>query len=292
MPEGEIAEEKEQGLIRPEKEPGSGRVPDTYNRNGILASLETKWVGREVHFAQEIDSTNLWVMRLAREGAPQGTLCAAQFQSAGRGSRGRTWEADKGDNVMMSLLLRPVFAPSIAPMTTLVMGLACARAMRQLGLDAGIKWPNDVVVSRKKICGILTEMELDGDRIGHVVVGIGINVNTVSFPPELADKATSLRLESGKIYDRTKVLSRVLACFEEDYEKFERDGNLSALRAAYEEILVNRNEQVKVLDPVSPYEGLAEGIDEGGRLLVRTPDGELHKIGAGEVSVRGLYTYV
>ncbi len=176
-------------------------------------------------------------------------------------------------------------------MLTLVMGMAVAAAVRSFGLDASIKWPNDVVVSKKKICGILTEMRLSGSEIRDVVIGVGINVNARSYPPELADKATSFLLEAGHPFERKEVLARVLEIFEGYEELFEKTADLSLLKEDYESLLANKGEAVRVLaDP--PFEGRALGIDERGRLLVKREDGSVVLVGAGEVSVRGLYSYV
>ena len=130
---------------------------DAYNETTITDQIHTKWAGKTVHFAREMDSTNLWIKRLAKEGAPEGTPRAlAEYQSAGRGRLGRSWEVPEGTSVMMSILLRPKFEPQFAPMLTLVMGMAVAKAVKDLGFDVSIKWPNDVVVSHNKIRGIHT----------------------------------------------------------------------------------------------------------------------------------------
>ena len=155
----------------------------------------------------------------------------------------------------MSLLICPEFPPQKAPMMTLVMGLSVAQAVADLGLDVGIKWPNDVVVSRKKICGILTEMTMKQDKIGCAVIGVGINVNMDSFPEEMADKATSLYLESGHPFDRAEVTGLVMKHFEENYEKFVETEDLSGLKPDYEKLLANLNQPVRVLDQNNPYEG-------------------------------------
>ena len=262
-----------------------------YNETTIADQIHTKWAGKTVHFAREIDSTNLWIKRLAKEGAPEGTLALAEFQSAGRGRLGRSWEVPEGTSVMMSILLRPKFEPQYAPMLTLVMGMAVAKAVKTLGFDVSIKWPNDVVVSHKKICGILTEMGVRDGKIDYAVIGVGINVNIREFPEEMADKATSLYLESGKEFDRSQIPGLVMEAFEEYYEKFAATCDLSGLKEEYESILANYNQPVRVLAK-EPYEGVARGITDGGELLVEKTDGTIVAVSAGEVSVRGLYSYV
>ena len=270
------------------EEIGTGSI---YNETTIADQIHTKWAGKTVHFARETDSTNLWIKRLAKEGAPEGTLALAEFQSAGRGRLGRSWEVPEGTSVMMSILLRPKFEPQYAPMLTLVMGMAVAKAVKKLGFDVSIKWPNDVVVSHKKICGILTEMGVRDGKIDYAVIGVGINVNIKEFPEEMADKATSLYLESGKEFDRSQIPGLVMEAFEEYYEKFAATCDLSGLKEEYESILANYNQPVRVLAK-EPYEGVARGITDGGELLVEKTDGTIVAVSAGEVSVRGLYSYV
>ena len=270
------------------EEIGTGSI---YNETTIADQIHTKWAGKTVHFARETDSTNLWIKRLAKESAPEGTLALAEFQSAGRGRLGRSWEVPEGTSVMMSILLRPKFEPQYAPMLTLVMGMAVAKAVKKLGFDASIKWPNDVVVSHKKICGILTEMGVRDGKIDYAVIGVGINVNIREFPEEMADKATSLYLESGREFDRSQIPGLVMEAFEEYYEKFAATCDLSGLKEEYESILANYNQPVRVLAK-EPYEGVARGITDGGELLVEKTDGTIVAVSAGEVSVRGLYSYV
>ena len=262
-----------------------------YNETTIADQIHTKWAGKTVHFARETDSTNLWIKRLAKEGASEGTLALAEFQSAGRGRLGRSWEVPEGTSVMMSILLRPKFEPQYAPTLTLVMGMAVAKAVKNLGFDVSIKWPNDVVVSHKKICGILTEMGVRDGKIDYAVIGVGINVNIREVPEEMADKATSLYLESGKEFDRSQIPGLVMEAFEEYYEKFAATCDLSGLKEEYESILANYNQPVRVLAK-EPYEGVARGITDGGELLVEKTDGTIVAVSAGEVSVRGLYSYV
>ena len=262
-----------------------------YNETTIADQIHTKWAGKTVHFARETDSTNLWIKRLAKEGASEGTLALAEFQSAGRGRLGRSWEVPEGTSVMMSILLRPKFEPQYAPMLTLVMGMAVAKAVKKFGFDVSIKWPNDVVVSHKKICGILTEMGVRDGKIDYAVIGVGINVNIREFPEEMADKATSLYLESGKEFDRSQIPGLVMEAFEKYYEKFAATCDLSGLKEEYESILANYNQPVRVLAK-EPYEGVARGITDGGELLVEKTDGTIVAVSAGEVSVRGLYSYV
>ena len=178
-------------------------------------------------------------------------------------------------------------------MLTLVTALAVTDGIREVtGLEAAIKWPNDVVVRGKKVAGILTEMSTDLDRIEFVVIGIGINVNTNSFPEEIREVATSLAIEQGKETARTPIIAAVWKQFARYEKLFEEKGSFTALKERYEALLANRGREVRVLDPDGEYFGVAEGITEGGELLVRREDQSLTAVRSGEVSVRGIYGYI
>ena len=267
-------------------------IDTVYSKETISNEIHTKWAGKTVHFAKETDSTNEWCKRLSRENAEHGTLAVAEFQSAGKGRLGRKWTAPEGSSIMMSILLRPKFEPQYASMLTLVMGLSVAQAVRELGVEVTIKWPNDVVVSHKKICGILTEMGLQDGKIREVVIGLGINVNLEEIQDDLKDKATSLYLETGEKYDRNRLIGLVMEKFEINYEKFVQTCDLSMMLDDYNMLLANKSQPVRVLDKLSPYEGVALEIDRDGALLVRVQSSEIRKVCSGEVSVRGLYSYV
>lgn len=259
----------------------------------IKSCLKTRWAGQNLIYLDETDSTNTRARELGAAGAPHGTLVAAEMQNAGKGRRGRSWESPAGSSIYMTILLRPDFEPDRAPMLTLVMAHSIAAAIReQTCAEVGIKWPNDLVVNRKKICGILTEMSAGTDGIHYVLIGVGINVNTEQFPEELADKATSLMRETGQRVDRAELIAAGMRKFEEDYERFCAAGNLSPFLEAYNRILVNRGQEVRVLEPGNEYNALAFGINETGELLVEKEDGSRESIFAGEVSVRGIYGYV
>jgi len=255
--------------------------------------MHTKWAGKNIIFYEKTGSTNIDAKRLAQEGAPHGTLVVAEEQTDGRGRRGRSWQAPAGKNIYFSMILRPKFAAEHASMLTLVMAMSVARAIRERsGLEAGIKWPNDIVVNKKKICGILTEMTLEERAIGYVIVGVGINVNQQVFPEDIRETATSLFCESGRIFSREELLQSVMEAFEADYETFLKTEDMSLLRKDYNAWLVNTDSQVKVLEPTGDYVGIAHGINEKGELLVERENGQLEIVYAGEVSVRGICGYV
>ena len=262
-------------------------IVDTLRRENV------KWAGKEIEYLQIVDSTNDYAKMMAMDGGVHGLLVTAEEQTGGKGRRGRAWVTPAGTAIAMSMVLRPQLAPEKASMLTLVAGLAVTEAIRKVtGLNALLKWPNDVVVNGKKTTGILTEMTMKGASIDFVILGIGINVNVTEFPEEICDIATSLFLETGYLVDRAKLAASCLKFFELYYEKFMKAGDMSGLKEAYEEVLINRNQQVRVLEPDNEYTGIARGIDELGQLLVEKEDGSVVKVYAGEVSVRGIYQYV
>ena len=268
-------------------------VPDVLGESEIKSRMETQWVGQRVYFYEEIDSTNTQAKRLAEEDAPSGTLVVSDCQVKGKGRRGRVWTSPKGEAIYMTILLRPQIRPDRASMVTLVMGLSVVQAIRNvLGLETSIKWPNDVVLNRKKLVGILTEMSAQMDYIEYLVIGTGINANMTAFSEELKDKATSLRMEMGRPVNRAALIAESMKCFEKNYEIFEKTQDLSGLMEDYQAVLANLNQPVRVLEPGHEYSGIARGINEKGELLVEREDGTVSAVYSGEVSVRGLYSYV
>ncbi len=267
----------------------------------------------------EVDSTNSEAMRQAESGAPHGTVVRAEQQHAGKGRRGRYWQSPGGMNLYFSLLLRPSFMPEHASMLTLLMALAVAGAIEDVRDDRNpgirIKWPNDVVLNHKKVCGILTELKVRPSGAGqqsdtcqqsdvgqlsavqpqniinYVVVGVGVNVNMDEIPAELAGKATSLRCEFHREISRDWLLKAIIRHFSELYRVFEINHNLEFIRQEYNQYLAGLGEEVRVLDPQGEYTGISHGITAHGELLVQkstdSQEAEMIKVYAGEVSVRG-----
>ena len=262
--------------------------------SAILKMLHTGWAGKNPVFRTVTGSTNTDAAELAAAGAVHGTLVIADRQQAGRGRRGRVWESPAGENVFMSIVLRPRIPAEKAPMLTLVMALALAEGISVIsGVQAGIKWPNDIVIHRHKICGILTEMHMNSDgSIRDIVIGVGINVNMQEFPASIRDMAGSLYTETGEKYDRNELIASVMEHFEKNYDIFAEAESLAPLKAAYEERLLNMEQEVRVLDPAGEYTGKALGITLTGELTVESENGNITEVNAGEVSVRGLYGYV
>lgn len=266
---------------------------DVITRAELESSMDSDWAGSNLMYYDSTDSTNTRARQLAEEGAPHGTLVVADSQTAGKGRRGRRWEAPVGTGIWMTLILRPNIEPQNASMLTLVAAMATAEAIRsQTGLEAVIKWPNDIVCGGKKVVGILTEMSTEAEWIRYVIVGIGINVNIEGFPGELGKTATSLKLELGRSVKRSPLIVAVMKAFEKYYGLFEASGDLSGMADTYNLWSANTGRQVRVLDPAGEYQGEALGIDSQGALLVKCSGGEVKSVISGEVSVRGVYGYV
>jgi len=266
--------------------------PDILSVEEVQSLMDVRWIGRQLYYYPQIDSTNIKAKQLGETDARHGTLVMAGSQAAGRGRRGKSWESPFDENIYMSLLLRPDFAPAKASMLTLVMAYSVARTLRELEhAEVQIKWPNDIVLNGKKLVGILTEMSTEIDYINYVVIGIGINVNQESFSGELVH-ATSLYRETGQKVHRAFLITAVMKRFEEDYEQFVREESLSWIKDAYNELLVNYQREVMIHKTDGSYQAFAMGINDKGELLVRREDGTEESIFAGEVSVRGIYGYV
>lgn len=266
---------------------------ELFGQHELESRMDTKWAGHPVTCYDVLGSTNLQAKLDAENGAGQGALVVADMQTAGRGRRGRSWSSPPGTNVYFTLILRPHLAPDKASMVTPVMGLAVTEGIRRTcGLEALIKWPNDIVVNNKKVCGMLAEMSVERDFIHYVVIGVGINVGFQEFPEEIANMATCLQEECGREVPRAELLANVMKAFEEYYENFLERGNLSGLMEQYNSLLVNRDREVRVLDPKGEFQGIARGVNELGELLVEREDGSVATVYAGEVSVRGIYGYV
>jgi BirA family biotin operon repressor/biotin-[acetyl-CoA-carboxylase] ligase len=256
-------------------------VPDR-----VAAALTTAWLGRTYEWHASCSSTNDLASARGRSGAPAGLVVAAETQTAGRGRLGRTWHSPAGESLYLSILLRPARPASEIPPLTLVAGAAVADALTPLGLTPRLKWPNDVQLVgddglRRKLCGILTEMATAGTRVEHVVVGIGINVNGLEFPPALEGRATSLRAALGRLVDRAALLAAVLAAFERRYAAYEATGPAAA--AAAFEAHAALPDRCRVNSGGAPLEGTALGVDADGALRLRDDAGRVHRVISGEL---------
>lgn len=287
----EIQKLKEQGYqIEAVSNKGYYFVPeqDVYNEIEIKEVLNTVKIAKEIYFYEQTDSTNNCIKTLAREGKQEGVIAVAEIQTAGKGRRGKKWKSPKGAGVWFSMLLKPHIMPSEAPVLTLLAGLAVCRAIRQqTALQSKIKWPNDILISGKKVCGILTELDAEMDSVHFVITGIGINVNMETFPEELKQTATSLRIEKGQTISRKNIIKAVLEEFEKIYLQYEKECNFLPFREEYKKYCVNIGKELQVFSK-QPF--VAKGIDitEQGELLVQKQTGEKVVVFSGEVSIRNM----
>ncbi len=269
------------------------QAPDVIYEQELRSLLHTKWFGNRILYFDSIDSTNNELKRQAETQVCHGLLAVAEEQTAGRGRRGHGWVSPPGTGIWFSFLLKPDVSPDKASMLTLVAAMAVARAITETtGLVSQIKWPNDIVVNKKKVCGMLTELSAEMTQINYVVIGIGINANNREFPDEIKETASSLFIESGKQVKRAAVIEAVGRYFEQYYDEFIKAGDLSLIMDEYNSMLANAGNQVRIISNDSEEVYTAIGINPQGELMVKDADGNVKDIRSGEVSVRGLYGYV
>lgn len=257
--------------------------------------LTTQSFGKPLHFFASIDSTNTYAARLAREGATEGTVVIADEQTGGKGRLGRSWVSPPGLNLYLSLILRPQAPTTLAPQTNLLAAVAVADTIIEVcGLSPAIKWPNDVLVDNKKVCGILAEMQTEGGELRSIVLGIGVNLNAPlsAFPPELHDKASSLFLVSRRTVDRAAFTAALLTHLEKRYVLWIEEG-FPALRFAWERHAAGLlGRRITVAAPEGTIAGIVLGLDTDGALLLQDEDSETrHRVLAGDVTVVGGYTH-
>lgn len=258
---------------------------DVISASWLEKNIETKYLAKKVLFFESTDSTNEECKKIAAS-CDEGVLVIADEQTGGKGRLGRSWKSPKGSGVWMSMVLKPDISPWAVSSVTLVAGLAVCIAIRELGLEAGIKWPNDVYINGRKTCGILTEMSAQMEKVDYVIVGIGINVNTEYFPEELENTACSLYTEAGAKFERNAVISAVWKHFERLYDSF-KQGGFSSVKGSYEENCINIGKRVRVISSEG-YEALAVGVNDNGELLVEKDNGEIAAVFSGEVSIRNV----
>ena len=269
----------------PDSGPRSGRVgEDHLSPAAIQTGLHTQFIGRNVVYRPSVTSTNDLARALAAQGAPEGTLVLTDEQTAGRGRLGRAWLAPRGTSLLFSLIFRPALLPAQAFRLAMLCSLATARAIEAVTtLPIHLKWPNDLVLRGKKLGGVLCESSLTGERLDFVAVGLGLNVNLdVSTLPEIAATATSLSAALGRPVARLPLLQSILQEIEAGYRDVAQG---EALRAAWAARLGTLGQVVRVTGGIED-EGLAEGVDADGALLLRRADGTLAHITVGDVTLR------
>lgn len=265
---------------------------DFWNEELLRKHLQTKWLAGTIYYAKKMDSTNIQAKQHGEEGAEHGLLVVTGKQTAGKGRRGRRWNSPEG-NCYFSILLRPKISPGNVSMLTLIAAMGVAKAVKEIaGLDTAIKWPNDVVANGKKLCGILTESSTNSEGVKYLVVGIGINVNQAEFAEEIKGTASSIYLETGKQINRIRLIAAFLNAFEEYVSLFLETSDMTLLKAEYNDLLINKDREVRIIEEDRERILTAKGIDRFGGLVVEDENGRRETVISGEVSVRGLYGYV
>ena len=261
------------------------KVPDVLTPDLLRKRLKGNLFGRRVFHFFKIDSTNRVAMELGYAGEPEGTIVMAESQTAGRGRSGRTWHSEKSTGLYFTVLLRPRLAPAQAPLLTMLAGVSAHAAIAaQTGLVPELKWPNDLMLNGKKLGGILTEMHAEPSVVRFVIVGIGINVNQEKFPAELSAIATSIRRETGRMHYRLELLARLLTQFENDYNRFLREGPKFVVERFQSVSSFGNGRRVRVDSGLENYAGVTAGISPEGLLLVQRDNGPLTTVIAGDVT--------
>jgi BirA family biotin operon repressor/biotin-[acetyl-CoA-carboxylase] ligase len=260
-------------------------MPDILRESDIKPGHKTTTIGKKIQFLSEVASTNTLAMEMAADGTPEGTVVIAETQTGGKGRLGRKWISPKG-NLYLSAVLRPNIPMHKAPLITLTGAVAVASAIRTTcGLAAGIKWPNDILISGKKVSGLLTEMSAEQDSIRHIVLGIGVDVNMKmgELPPEVRSLTTTLAAEAGVQINRLVLLQQVLRDLERWYQKFL--SNDADVLEEWKRLNVTVGNRITVSGAGEALGGLAQGVDRDGRLIVRLDDGTIRTVAAGDVTI-------
>ncbi len=282
--------ERLRGLgVKVKGQPATGyfleQVPDILTPNMLRQRLKGSLFGKRIYHFFKTDSTNRVALELGHAGEPEGAVVLAEEQTAGRGRAGRVWSSERAAGIYVTLLLRPKLAPVQAPLLTMMAGLSAHAAVEAVtGLAVDLKWPNDLIIGGKKVGGILTEMHAEPGQVRFVIVGIGLNVNQEKFPGELANIATSLRLETGKPQSRLELLVRLLREFESDYNRMLREGVASVVKRFEVISSYAHGKRVRVTNGTESYLGTTVGLGPEGLLQVERDDGRVVTVIAGDVA--------
>ncbi|EUJ32952.1 bifunctional biotin operon repressor/biotin-[acetyl-CoA-carboxylase] synthetase [Listeria floridensis FSL S10-1187] len=254
-----------------------------YSKDSLLLGLDTKFVGKSLYFYDEVESTQTTAFQKANDGAADGTVIVADAQSMGKARLRRVWTSTRGEGIFSSTILKPQIPIIDVPQFTFIASVAVAESVRKItGLEPRIKWPNDVYIGTRKICGILTEMQAEAETIHAVIIGIGINVNQASFEEELEDKATSLRIEAGREFSRTELLQELLRQIERFYLIYNEEG-FTPIKLLWEAQAIPFSQRITVRTLQGTIHGRAEGISDSGVLFVRDEAGELHSVYSADI---------
>jgi len=265
---------------------------EMYNQSELLSELSTQSMGRELVFLETVGSTNDYAKRLAMAGTDKMVVISDE-QTSGKGRLGRNWTSEKGTGVWMSVVLKPDIEPSEAPKITQIAAAAMIQAIeKEVNVEIQVKWPNDLILNKKKVCGILTEMSAELGGINYVIVGLGVNVNQTSMPEELIDKATSLKMGLDKTISRKSIVLNFLEMFEYLYDDFIETRSLMKTIDICKKKSILLGKTVRIITKAGTRIVQVNDINEDGHLMVINEDGKEEAIFYGEVSVRGLYDYI
>ncbi len=263
-------------------------TPDLLHADDLLTRLgQTKVVGRDIRVFQNTTSTSDVIEKLARDGVKEGVVVFAESQSKGRGRLGRQWLSPSGKGLWFSLLLRPTLRPQEATQLTIAAATALRRAIQaETGLAPDIKWPNDILIRGRKVAGILTELSAELDRVKHVIIGIGVDVNlgASEFPLEFRKQATSLQIEADRPVSRPELATAILRELDADYARL-RAGQFTAVADEWAQHCTTLGKPVAIHIGSRRVSGRAEALDDDGALLLRTEHGSLERIVGGDVTV-------
>ncbi|MBV4420210.1 biotin--[acetyl-CoA-carboxylase] ligase [Clostridium tyrobutyricum] len=268
--------------------------PDILTYEEVKNTIHTKYIGKKFFYYDSIDSTNTEGKKLAEKGEPHGTVIVSEEQTLGHGRLGRNWSSPKYKGIWASIILRPNADPINVPKTTQIAAAAMIRTLKSLKIDALVKWPNDIIINHKKICGILTEMSAEINRVNYVVVGMGINANLdkTDFNKDILNKATSLKIETNTSIDRKIFLGTLINEFEKLYDEFQENFAVTKsieICKKYSAVIGN---DIKILHSGKEFYAKAIDIEENGELVVQYKDGSIEKLISGEISIRGLNGYI
>lgn len=268
--------------------------PDVLTLEEIETFLNTNFIGRNIIHFDSVESTNSIAKKIGDSNEAHGSIVISEEQTSGRGRLGRSWISPKHKGIWMSIILKPDLNPVDAVNLTQTAAAAVIKATEELGIKTLVKWPNDIVINNKKVCGILTEMNAELTRINYVVVGLGINVNIdeSEFPDDIKDIATSLKIQTGIPVNRQELTARILNNFENLYTKFTDENNIEASISICRENSAVIGRDVLIINREKSMEAHVIDIDNDGKLLVKYPDGRLEHIISGEISIRGKSSYI
>lgn len=261
-------------------------LSNVINDYELKSAINTKVFGKNFICLKETDSTNEEAKRQAQKGVDEGFLVISERQTKGKGRLGHIWTHSNSLNLAFSIVLKPKLIPQDITALTLIAGLSVCSALTETGVKAYVKWPNDIIINGKKAVGILTEISCEIERINYVVIGIGINVNEKSFDDELKEKATSLFIETGKIFKKAEILNLVLQKFEENYYLFMEKGDFKPFIEKYKSLCINMGKEIKAFSKKDVITGVVSDISEKGELVVKNTENNSVSLVSGEVSVR------